>query len=124
MYILIEQEDSGYQSFEKYNICQDISIRIGRAENNDIVCDLPYISASHAVISYNNSVWSIQDCNSLNGIFVNRIKVQFINLKPGDCIYIMGLKIITGKDFIAVNSPFGKTKINCKYLKRMNADSC
>lgn len=121
MYILIEQEDSGYQSFEKYNICQDINIRIGRAENNDIVCDLPYISASHAVISYNNSVWSIQDCNSLNGIFVNRIKVQFINLKPGDCIYIMGLKIITGKDFIAVNSPFGKTKINCKYLKRMNA---
>jgi len=65
--------------------------KIGRAnESVDIVLDSPLrprmLSRIHAIICQEENTWKIIDCKSLNGIFVNSIKVSEAVLKDGDTI--------------------------------------
>lgn len=64
---------------------------------------------------------------STNGTYVNGYRVDSLNLVPGDFIYIMGLKIIVGCNFLAINNPDGLLKINSVSLseyhpQNINAD--
>lgn len=103
MHVYIEDE---YQDtyFLKYRLCfENGIISIGRKAGNTIRVDNQAISGNHLRIIYQNKSWHLQDNNSTNGTFVNYSKVHDCNLKIGDMVYILGLKIIIGDGFIAVN---------------------
>ncbi|WP_300079900.1 type VII secretion protein EssC [uncultured Thomasclavelia sp.] len=90
--------------FMKYRIpYKECCFSVGRKEDNIIVVNNPSISRHHFNLIYANGAWEITDLNSTNGTFVNQRKIEYAKLKVGDVIYAMGLKIIIGIDFIAMN---------------------
>lgn len=109
--VFTEPVSEDRQRFEKYIIPDGMRLTIGRSEKNDIVYSNQFVSAEHAVLSYSAGRWHIHDANSANGTFVNDKRVWCADLSIGDNIFIMGLKIIAGRDFIAVNNPDGHMKI-------------
>jgi len=110
-FVFAEPITSDRQIFNKYLVRGDISLQIGRSEQNDIVFDNRFASSNHATIKFSSGEWSIVDRNSTNGTFVNEKRVSEVPLHIGDTIYIMGLKIIIGKFFIAINNPDGQVII-------------
>ena len=57
---------------------------IGRDADNDLVLADPAASRRHARLTRSASGWSIEDCGSGNGTFVNRERVQSAALSHGD----------------------------------------
>lgn len=108
------------QIFTKYLIADDVNISIGRDNQSDISYSNRFVSSKHAVILRKQGQWLIQDCGSTNGTFVNDIRVDKKNLATGDAVYIMGLKIIIGKGFIAINNPDGNIQHSAKLRKFVN----
>lgn len=102
--IFCEPVSKSRQVFKKYLAVKDCDLYIGRS-NADILCKNRYISSRHAVLALENGNWSVKDLDSKNGTFVNEYKITAKPLNPGDVIYIMGLKIIIGSNFIALNNP-------------------
>ncbi|HBZ53017.1 MAG TPA: type VII secretion protein EssC [Eubacterium sp.] len=93
------------QIFHKYYVKNNIDISIGRTKDNDIIYDNKYVSSDHAKLSFYENNWVLSDNNSTNGTFVNDERISTVQLNPGDMIYIMGLRIIIGSDFVALNNP-------------------
>ena len=104
-YVYAEPAGSGRQCFTKYLIPEGFVLRIGRRKENDICCSLPVISGTHAEISRKDGSFFLRDMNSRNGTYVNGARVTDCTLRPGDCIDIPGMRLIAGKDFLAVNNP-------------------
>lgn len=109
-------EDTGARTYEKYVAGKSVSLTIGRSKDQNIVFDNGYVSNQHAILSYDGDVWEIQDQDSTNGTYVNSLRVEKQCLKAGDLIYIMGLKIVVGYCFLAVNNPGGQVKITAEEL--------
>lgn len=106
------------QMFTKYLFKGDIELKIGRGDQNDIVYSNNFTSSNHAVLSFSAGKWFIVDAGSTNGTFVNEKRVTKSELKIGDSIFIMGLKIVIGKSFIAINNPDGKVDIKTQQLQQ------
>jgi len=96
---------SGRECYKKYMAKRPIDITIGRSANNGIIYNNPYVSSKHATLSFDGRVWSVSDNNSSNGTFVDGNRVVSARLAVGDCLYIMGLKIIIGSQYFAINNP-------------------
>ena len=90
---------------------------IGRTEQNDLCFANKYTSSKHAELRIENQQIIIQDLNSSNGTFVNGIRIEKKTLHPGDTVYILGLKIIIGNQFFAVNNPDGELTYNPSIFK-------
>ena len=95
----------------------EVSFRIGRDADSNFFYNNKFVSGRHASLSYvGNGNWHIEDMNSTNGTYVNGKRIQSCDLKAGDCIYIMGLKIIIGHNYIATNNPESKLRIHSQSL--------
>lgn len=92
-------------SYIKYGVPENIELVIGKAPDCDIYYNNPFVSKTHAVLSYKRGVWHIEDKSSRNGTYVNNYPINKVLLKPGDVIYIMGMKLIIGDCFFAINNP-------------------
>lgn len=69
---------------------------IGRNKFCDIVINLPFVSRSHAVLTFYNGVWSIADLGSKGGVKVNGAKIEklkSVNINYGDTISFAGLEM-------------------------------
>lgn len=102
LYVYSEAKTDDRYIFNKYIANSKMSITIGRDTNNDISYSNRFVSSRHAVLSYNGGdVWSIEDSSSENGVYVNDTRLQGkTDLYSGDVIYIIGLRIIIGGDFL------------------------
>lgn len=98
-------------TYFKFMLRQSNSFRIGRDNTNEIVFHNEFVSSRHAILEYDGKNWSISDQNSTNGTYVNGIRTVSRTLLPGDCIFIMGLKIIIGINFFAINNPDAGVKL-------------
>lgn len=49
---------------------------LGRDVNNSIVLDDPFVSGSHAVLSYRGRTWYVEDLGSTNGTYVNGLPID------------------------------------------------
>ena len=105
------------EEFIKYSISGDGELTIGRRDDNNIFFSNSFVSSKHAKLTYRNGSFYLQDTNSMNGTFVNRERVDSTELELGDIIYIMGLKIIIGSNFIAMNNPDGKLIVDSPILR-------
>src|SRR3984885_10324110 len=63
-------------------------VTIGRAPDNDIQIDNLAVSNYHARVSVEAGPLVVEDLNSLNGSFLNDIRVERAMLKDGDSILI------------------------------------
>ncbi len=92
-------------------------ITIGRASDCGIRVESEYLSRHHAVLSWDESGWHVRDTNSTNGVFVNGRLVREATLACGDDIFIMGLKIVVGYEFISINDGNNRAKITIPYVR-------
>jgi len=68
-------------------------VRVGRAEDNDIVLADPQASLHHAILRYDGTTWSVEDLGSKNGTLVNEQQVTAAILRAGDRLQIGGTTI-------------------------------
>ncbi len=61
-------------------------LTIGRHPTNQLVVDVPTVSAEHAIVEYRAGVYHLVDRGSRNGTFVNGQRIDEIDLKDGDLI--------------------------------------
>ncbi len=57
-------------------LAEGATVGIGRLEMNDICIREQHVSRQHAVISYRDGVFTINDLGSANGVFVNDVRVE------------------------------------------------
>ncbi|MCM1114549.1 MAG: type VII secretion protein EssC [Clostridium sp.] len=107
-----EPVSSNRYTFKKIVVKQNCSLTIGRSESNNIVFSNKYVSSNHCIMNYDGESWSIIDKGSTNGTFVNSYRVDSQTLIAGDYVYIMGLKIIVGSNYLAINNPGGKVELH------------
>ena len=69
------------------------TVKIGRANDNDIIINDPYISSHHAVIKVENGRMFIQDMGSMNGTFVNHSKISGAYISETDEIHLGSYKL-------------------------------
>jgi Nif-specific regulatory protein len=82
------------------------AVTIGRQSVRDLRLDDDRVSRLHARLAYRANHWSIEDCGSMNGTFVNSQTVQQTMLEPGDLIRIGdSLILFTGEDRESVDEP-------------------
>ena len=63
-------------------------IGIGRAPDNDLAVDNLAISNYHAKVYYEAGRLVVEDLNSLNGTFVNDLRIERATLHDGDSIWV------------------------------------
>lgn len=111
-YVLFTEEISlSRQTLVKIVVNEPQIITIGRTEDNCICYRNPFVSGRHATIAYDGEQWSIKDERSKNGTYVNSHRVSTRKLNPSEFIFIMGLRIVIGQNFFAVNNPDNNVKI-------------
>lgn len=102
--------------FNKIVVTKPAAFYIGRKQDNNICFINKYVSGKHAKLLFDGNSWSISDTNSTNGTFVNSFRVDSKTLRAGDVIYIMGLKIVIGDKYFAINNPNDMVKIQSQSL--------
>ena len=63
-------------------------VRIGRSPDNDLVVDNLAVSNDHARVYFDSGRLVVEDRGSLNGTFVNDLRVERATLHDGDSIWI------------------------------------
>lgn len=64
------------------------SVVAGRSRESDLFLDDVTVSRSHAIFERNPDGWFVRDCDSLNGTYVNRHRVDTHQLRQGDEVQI------------------------------------
>ena len=72
------------------------SVRIGRADDNEVVVDSALASAHHAVIKRRGEQFKLVDLGSTNGTFVNGVLVSEAVLSDGDEVWIGDQRFVFG----------------------------
>jgi S-DNA-T family DNA segregation ATPase FtsK/SpoIIIE len=113
--LLVEKPGPSDKTFTKLGFKNDTVISIGRSPDCSFVLASPFVSSRHALLRLVGQEFTVIDTKSANGVFVNGqviAKGGAVPLKVGDVIYILGLKIMVGKQFIAFNNPGGRLTVN------------
>ena len=71
-----------------HDLGRESRVTIGRGRPSDIVLDDVTVSREHAEISSGERGFKIVDSGSLNGTYVNRVRVDSVYLRNGDEIQI------------------------------------
>jgi hypothetical protein len=61
---------------------------LGRAPDNQIILQLPYVSLHHGRFVFEGIQWTYADLGSTNGTFVNGVKTQHAVLHHGDSVLV------------------------------------
>ncbi|WP_010632809.1 FHA domain-containing protein [Sporolactobacillus vineae] len=106
VFILFSLLDEGVG--EKWNelyLKPDQTVMIGRDHSNALVIAEGPVSRKHAEIHLGSGGFSIRDCNSTNGTFVNGKQIRSsVQLKPHDVIMIGRTKFIVQENKLIYNT--------------------
>lgn len=67
---------------------QGEALTVGRSEKSGIVLDDVTVSRHHAEVIRGDGGYRVRDAGSLNGTYVNRVRVDSVDLRNGDEIQI------------------------------------
>ena len=119
-YVLyVEAEHPDDYEFIPYYLEEKASYMIGRQPECHIHYPNECVSREHASLRWHDGAWYIVDENSSNGTYVNGKKVDTVQLRNGDAVFIMGLYILMGAGFIAINNKNGRVNINTPKIRRV-----
>jgi len=84
-------------------------IKIGHNTSDDICFqdDLLSETVCAEIIYSQNGQIRVRDTGSTNGTYVNSKRIQDVEANFGDELYLMGLRVIIGNEFVSVNNPNG-----------------
>ncbi|SCC02641.1 DNA segregation ATPase FtsK/SpoIIIE, S-DNA-T family [Bifidobacterium bohemicum] len=108
--LFIRPSTAGAREFRKIAFSSDADMTIGRDGSSALVYSLPFVSEHHAVLSYRDAEFSIVDNGSVNGTFINGVRLTSgrpVHLNAGDLVQIMDLIFTVGLRFISLNNPQG-----------------
>ena len=97
-----EMQTASNGVFRNYRVPRDVPITIGRGDTNAIISTGRFISRNHAAMCLTSSGWEIRDQGSANGVYVNCRRVNMAKLHLGDSIYLTGMQILVGTDFLSI----------------------
>ena len=109
--LFTEMPDQSRTTFTKVVVTAPEQLVIGRNPGSNLQYDSLFVSGSHARLDFDGREFSITDTNSTNGTYVNGFRVNSARLSAGDVVYVMGLKVVIGSGFFAVNNPDGLLKL-------------
>ncbi len=111
-------------SFEHLVIKNTQEIYIGKSEKNHIVYKNALVSNIHARIFRDGNLWFLENFDKKFGTAVNNdiVSKDIHELNSGDCIFIMGLKIIIFGNGILINNPMSNMTFNRNYFTVDNAE--
>ena len=103
-------------------LIEKTEITIGRIGENDICYSNALVSNNHAKIYYEANTWKIVNYDEKYGTYLNNKQIgsSICNLKNGDIIFILGLKMVFIGNGIYVNNPSDKMKYLLKNFKLHN----
>ncbi len=102
-----------------YYIDGQIEYKIGRRLDSHICYPCETVSREHALLQKRGQFWYIIDNNSTNGVYYNGRRVKSARLHNGDMVFIMGLFILMGSGFIAINNKNGRVRLNTSGIRRI-----
>ena len=85
---LIELDQVEGTAGRRMHDIREETITVGRGPESDIFLDDVTVSRKHAEISRGERGYRIRDVGSLNGTYVNRVRVDAVDLRNGDEIQI------------------------------------
>lgn len=118
VYIMTEPDTEDRRIYTKYRVrYAEVELNIGRGEENDIIYKENSVSHINTSLRYKDGQWEVTDEDSTNGTYCNNQRIYGTQeLAFGDMLYIMGLKIVLGKGFLAINNPDQKVSVNYNLL--------
>lgn len=119
-YVLFaEIERAGDQQFLPYYLDEQMEYMIGRQSDCQICYPYETVSRNHALLKRHGDFWYIIDKDSANGVYFNGRRVKSARLQNGDTVFIMGLYLLMGSGFIAMNNVNGRVRINTPNIRRI-----
>lgn len=115
--LYVESQDLNRMTFTKKVILGDCTLTIGRDSDCNIIFDSKLVSSKHATVQFERNKVIVSDLSSSNGTYLNNIKIKNKTAQPGDVIFIMGLRIILGKNYFAYNNPNGVVTVESRLIK-------
>lgn len=99
-------------------------MRIGRAQDNEIIIEDDAVSGHHAIITVSESekknqdkIYSIEDLKSTNNTFVNNKEITRQELKDGDIIRIGRIRLkFSTKEYVPPQEDLQKTQKLNKFI--------
>ncbi len=71
------------------------TVRIGRDASNEVVLDVPSVSAAHAEVRLRGGVWQVEDLGSVNGTWVDGEPVHgSLVLAPGSAVRVGTVELV------------------------------
>jgi pSer/pThr/pTyr-binding forkhead associated (FHA) protein len=96
-YLVLEEAGRGRRFFA---LAKPL-VKIGRANDNDIVLDDPRVSRLHAYVKRSTHRFMVEDASSRNGTFVNGVGVA-----PGDQrVLVSGDRLMVGGFYLSFQDP-------------------
>lgn len=84
---------AGALAGQRFRVAEDRALRMGRADDNDVVVTDDGVSRFHAELTLQNGSLWLQDAGSRNGVFVNGTRVTaHQQVKVGDEISVANHK--------------------------------
>ena len=117
--LLVAKAGSGHNVFHNYSVNGDLHLMIGNGPKCHICYDGPCMSAEYAVLSRVNGQWRIRSLNHTYGVYINNVQSFAAELKLGDVVNVMGLKIIVGPAIVSVNGGMGDVTVHTELLQPM-----
>jgi sigma-B regulation protein RsbU (phosphoserine phosphatase) len=86
--------------------------KIGRSSENTLQLSDPQVSRHHAELVERDSIWSLRDCGSRLGTFVNNRRTDETLLHPGDCVRIGQTELRVEAEGSGSSSAFDFRQVN------------
>lgn len=116
MIVLIEPIDVSMSEFRLFEAPENGIINIGFDGSNNISFqdDLLSDTVRAQIVYVSDGRIFVRDANSINGTYLNGKRIKETQASLGDEIYLVGLRIILGNRFVAVNNPKGSVTVNLR----------
>ena len=113
----------GDNVFLPYYLEERLDYVIGRSPDSQLCYPNGTVSRKHAVLHWDRDAWSIIDCDSTNGTYVNGRRVRQARLANGDIIYIMGMYVLAGSGFVSINNANDRVRVNTPRIRRIYGEN-
>lgn len=117
--VILYTQKRGVGRWQSLSLFSKSQFLIGRQENSDICLSSIGVSRRHAIVQRSQQGYTISDCGSKNGVFVNGEKIEAPTLlRERDVIYIANSVLIYTSGMLLYKVNSGGIKMELKHISR------